>query len=117
MRKKILTLFVFCLTLFLGGCGFQEETISVGGHVTLEDGTPLEGVEVLIVWGSYFDSQVTVVKTGPDGWYEFAIDSSSDMDFGIGPLDSAYTYSPPNYFVWGVKGQLQTFDFVATSLP
>jgi hypothetical protein len=106
------------LIRFVGCVGAQPGgVVFFGGHVLLEDGSPLEGVEVTFYWPDppNVNSDGTwTVLTDEDGWYSTELNSLfGNKDFTITPYHPDYDFSPIDYsFGESYEDQLD-IDFVA----
>jgi hypothetical protein len=91
--KKALCKLSIIVPLFWGlsGCGGGPgEVVTYGGLVLMEDGTPLEGVEVTFFWPNppNVDSDGKwIVLTDEDGWYsEWHNNLFRNREFTITPF-------------------------------
>ena len=105
MKKAFLKLsFIIALYIGLYGCaagGGPGEVVTYGGLILVEDGTPLEGVEVTFFWPNppNVNSDGTwVVLTDEEGWYsEWHTTLWRDRDFTITPFHPGYDFMPASY--------------------
>jgi hypothetical protein len=111
MNLKIISLAFFLAVLFiLTGCGGGPgEVVTYGGLVLLEDGTPLEGVEVTFFWPNppNVDSDGKwIVLTDEDGWYsEWHNNLFRNREFTI--------TEPPSYYLPGSYEDNLDLNFTA----
>ena len=113
--------FIFLLPLLIVDCGggLPGDYVTCGGHVLLQNGSPLEGIEVVFFmpdppnvnsdgkWTTYTDE---------DGWYEeYLFTLWEDRNFSITPSHPAYIFSPTSYSFPGAYEDHLDLDF--TALP
>jgi len=113
--------FISLLPLLIVDCGggLPGDYVTCGGHVLLQKGSPLEGVEVVFFmpdppnvnsdgkWTTYTDE---------DGWYEeYLFTLWEDRNFSITPSHPAYIFSPTSYSFPGAYEDHLDLDF--TALP
>jgi hypothetical protein len=118
--KKALCKLSIIVPLFLGlsGCGGGPgEVVTYGGLVLMEDGTPLEGVEVTFFWPNppNVDSDGKwIVLTNEDGWYsEWHNNLFRNREFTITPFHADYDFEPPSYYLPGSYEDNLNLNFTA----
>jgi len=117
--KQLLIFIIFILPLLVIGCGGggPGEAVTFGGLVLLQDGTPLEGVEVTFFWHDppNVNSDGTwTVLTDEDGWYsDWHRTIWGDRAFTITPSHPGYVFSPTSYFFEGSHEDNLNLDFIA----
>ena len=97
--------------------GGPGEVVTYGGLVLLEDGTPLEGVEVTFFWPNppNVDSDGKwIVLTDEDGWYsEWHNNLFRNREFTITPFHADYAFEPPSYYLPGSYEDNLDLNFTA----
>jgi hypothetical protein len=115
---KWITIFVF-LSIFIAGCsgGGPGGVATIGGEILLEDGTPIEGIEVTFFWPDppNVDSDGTwVVLTDENGWYSYSHPTLwGNRDFTITPKHTSYTFSPSSYNISEAYEDILDINFTA----
>ncbi len=119
-NKKYLLLVPFIiLPVAIAGCwgGLPGDYVTFGGQVLLEDGSPLEGIEVVFFMPDppNVDSDGSwSVYTDENGWYsEYLYTLWEDRDFSITPSHPSYIFSPTSYSFPGAYGDNRSVDFTA----
>ena len=108
---------VFALTLLLlfTSCPSHYPgmpMITLGGKVTLEDGTPLAGVAITIVWPEI--GQEVTVETNSVGLYRWKYaEMTGDWRVTLTPWHSDYDFLPPKYDLPKEHGDNVSLDFTA----
>lgn len=110
--------FVVFLSFCIADCGGGPGgVVIIGGEISLEDGTPLEGIEVNFFWPDppNVNSDCTwVVLTDENGWYS---DSHSNLwgnrDFTVTPNHLSYTFSPSSYYINESYEDILNLNFTA----
>jgi hypothetical protein len=98
-----------------GGSLFGYEA-TLGGQVSLRDGTPLEGVEITFYFPDAInpDYDPPVVTTDEDGWYSYDCYYLNEKDDTIiEPSHSSYLFSPASYLIRHYDGDHLDLDFTA----
>ncbi len=113
--KSALCILSLLLAACTGGAGFGSWA-TLGGQVLLQDGSPLEGVEITIFLpDAPFPGNDTLIETtDKDGWYShdrFYLNEKDDTI--ITPSDPAYVFSPPSYLISRLDGDHLDLDFTA----
>lgn len=118
--KQLLIFIIFILPLLViscGGGGGPGEVVTFGGLVLLQDGTPLEGIEVTFFWPDppNVNSDGTwTVLTDEDGWYsDWHRTIWGDSAFTITPSHPDYVFSPTSYYFEGSYEDNLDLDFTA----
>ena len=121
-KKKFLCFITFLVVIAFiiscGGGGLYPD-VTFGGKVLLQDGTPLEGIEVtfFIPEPPNIDSDGTWrVLTDENGWYsDWAYSSLGGSYITITPHHPDYIFSPENYFL--SKPFADNLDLNFTAIP
>ena len=118
--KRSLIFIIFIMPLLVIGCGGgggPGEVVTFGGLVLLQDGTPLEGVDVTFFWPDppNVNSDGTwTVLTDKKGWYsDWHRTIWGDRAFTITPSHPGYEFSPTSYFFEGSYEDNLDLDFIA----
>jgi hypothetical protein len=117
--KPLLTLMSTFLTLAVFGCwgGLPGDSVTFGGQVLLQDGSPLGGVEVVFFMPDppNVNSDGTwVVLTDEAGWYSDELYTAwEERDIITTPTHPAYVFSPQRYFLGGAYEDHLDLDFTA----
>lgn len=100
--------------LLLSGCDdCSSDTMVVGGYVLLGDGTPVEYVEVTLMWPDT-GSGPMVVRTDEDGWYSYEYGEFAEDDrLTVTPYHDDFDFDPTRYDLPRVHGDQLDLDFVA----
>ena len=127
MKNKFLLKKLLCFITFLnvvtfiiscGGSGLYPD-VTFGGKVLLQDGTPLEGIEMtfFIPDPPNINSDGTWrVLTDENGWYsDWAYSSLGGGYITITPHHPGYTFSPDSYFLG--KPFSDNLDLNFTAIP
>ena len=117
MRQNQLVLsLALIFSLLMLACDLSRE-YTVGGTVLLENGTPVESVEVYIDWVPYSAMKLTVF-TDEAGWYNYRYDEYFEEDrVIITPSHPDYVFSPSAYdFSKGLRGNQLDLDFTASPI-
>ena len=126
MKNKLLLNKFLCIIAFLvviafitscGGGGLSPD-VTFGGKVLLQDGTPLEGIEVTFFWRDppNFESDgILTAVSDEEGWYGMELSTfSPPSDFTITPSHPYYNFSPERYSFTKVTDDHLDLDFIAT---
>jgi hypothetical protein len=120
--NQLLPFMLLILLLAMIGCGggLPGDFVTFGGQVLLQDGSPLEGVEVIFFMPDppnvNSDGKWTVL-TDEDGWYSDGLFTLwEDRDFTITPSHPAYIFSPTGYSFPGAYEDHLDLDFAAIPL-
>jgi hypothetical protein len=104
------------LVVACGGGGFDLlDWATLGGQVLTQDGSPLEGIEVIFSFPDSFPEADPMIEvTDQDGWYIHGRGYfDGDDDTIITPSHPAYIFSPVNYIIYGNSGDNLDLDFTA----
>jgi hypothetical protein len=119
-RKMILAgIYILGIAGILASAGgLPSDYVTFGGQVSLQDGSPLEGIEVEFFMPDppniNSDGKWTVL-TDENGMYsDFLFTFWSDRSFSITPSHPAYIFSPTNYSFPGAYEDHLDLDFTAT---
>ena len=119
--KRSLIFMLFILPLLVIDCGggyWPSDYVTFGGQVLLQDGSPLEGIEVVFFmpdppninsdgyWSTFTDE---------NGWYSDGLFTFwENRDFSITPSHPSYIFSPTSYSFPGAYEDNLEVDFTAT---
>jgi hypothetical protein len=110
--------FFLAVLFILTGCGGGPGgVVIIGGEVLLQDGSPLEGIEVTFFWPDppNVNSDGTwVVLTDENGWYSDSHPNLwGDRDFTVTPNHPSYTFSPSSYHISEAYEDVLDLNFTA----
>jgi len=114
------SIFIF-LSILVAGCsgGGPGEVLTYGGKVLLQDGTPLEGIEVTFFLPDppNIDSDGTwTVLTDENGWYsDWHSSIWGNRAFSITPHHPDYNFSPTHYYF--NESYVDNLDLDFTAIP
>lgn len=120
--KFLYLLFILVVVAFINSCGGGPgEIVTYGGKVLLQDGTPLEGIEVTFFWPNppNIDSNgILSAVTDEDGWYSLELSTFSPPSyFSVTPSHPEYNFSPTSYSFGKIEADNLDLNFVAIPLP
>lgn len=115
--KHIRPIILILSFLIIYGCdaGCDGETLVMEGYVELEDGSPVEGVEVVFLWPAFLGDWEATEVTDETGWYGYSSEGRHpENSVTITPTHRNYDFSPINYGLEGIRDRSQhDLDFVA----
>jgi hypothetical protein len=114
LRTVVSVVFALTLLFLLTRCDSYPGmgTVTLGGMVSLEDGTPLGGIEVTIFWPEIEQELTLVTDTAGRYRHEYA-DMFDDYRVTVTPLHPDHVFSPPDYDLPRVGGDFLALDFTA----
>ena len=113
MKMKNLAFTIFILIFMMGCSGLDTGSLTIGGYVTREDGSPVQGVEIAILWPDLKSDPLKLV-TDEEGWYSYEYSEIFEEDrVTITPSYTGYIFSPAMYDLKSVKRDNLGLDFFA----
>ena len=98
-----------------GGVDLIGDWATLGGQILLEDGSPVEGVEIAVYFpDSFHEDKYWFEYTDKDGWYSHVRGYFNvNDDTVITPSYSGYIFSPTSYRIYENSGDHLDLDFTA----
>jgi hypothetical protein len=94
----------------------RGDDFKIAGYVRLQDGAPLEGVEVVVTWPAAPDAHQELI-TDEEGWYSWRwysgwVEGTGLRRVVVTPEDRACSFEPEAYDI-KLHGDRTDLDFVA----